>query len=178
MQIKIYNVINIDDYFFYIINPTKGEVNSLQSKYPKGVKEIKEINLDYEYHDIFIKKILEAKLNNLAANNIFFRMDSLNDFENVISKFKEDTQNLETFLISSMEKINSDKYTSDIFSKNIKLKFDVVKNMSNHFNKDINYFQFKKDNLSEDSILYKVLDKYDNFNLFVNFNNQSFIKKI
>ena len=177
MHIILYKVNNIDDYFFYLINPSKKEVNILNSKYPKGVEEIKTINLNYEYNDIFLDKFLNSELLKIVANNIFFRFDSIDKFIDIINEFHKNILNIDEFLINGMKKINSDKYISDIFVKNLKLKNDVVKNINSYYKKDINYFQFKKDDL-EDSILLRVLDNFDDYNLFVNFNDQSFLQKI
>ena len=85
MHIKLYKVRNIDDYFFHLINPSKKEVNILNSKYPKGVEEIKTINLNYEYNDIFLDKFLNTELLKIVANNIFFRFDSLDKFIDIIN---------------------------------------------------------------------------------------------
>ena len=175
MLIKLYQINNIDDYFFYIINPSYEKVNEIRKNYPTGIKEIKKINLNYEYYDIFIKEALEPKLLKIVANNIFFKTESINKFMEIINEFQKTTLNLEEFLLQQMNN-SSDKYISDVFSHNLKLKQDVIINMDKYFDKNLNYFKFKKEHLN-DCLALKILDKHDIYSLFVNFNKESYIQK-
>ena len=175
MQIKLYQVNGIDDYFFYKINPSYNEINEIKKNYPTGIKEIKKINLNYEYYDTFIKETLEPKLLKFVANNIFFKAESINRFMEVINEFQKTILDLESFLL---EQINSksDKYISDVFSHNLKLKQEVVLDMNKYYDKNLNYFKFKKEHLN-DCLALKILDKNDKYSLFVNFNKESYIQK-
>ena len=175
MQIKLYQVNGIDDYFFYKINPSYNENNEIKKNYPTGIKEIKKINLNYEYYDTFIKETLEPKLLKFVANNIFFKAESINRFMEVINEFQKTILDLESFLL---EQINSksDKYISDVFSHNLKLKQEVVLDMNKYYDKNLNYFKFKKEHLN-DCLALKILDKNDKYSLFVNFNKESYIQK-
>merc|ERR1712146_485687 len=166
----------IDDYFFYIIDPSNDKINKIKKNYPTGIKEIKKIKLNYEYYDIFVKEALEQKLLKMVANNIFFKIESINKFIEIINEFQKTISNLETFLLEQINN-NSDKYISDVFSHNLKLKQEVVLNMDKYFDKNLNYFKFKKEHLSN-CLALKILDKNDNYSLFVNFNKESYIQKI
>lgn len=176
MHIKLYQINNIDDYFFYIIDPSNDKINKIKKNYPTGIKEIKKIKLNYEYYDIFVKEALEQKLLKMVANNIFFKIESINKFIEIINEFQKTISNLETFLLEQINN-NSDKYISDVFSHNLKLKQEVVLNMDKYFDKNLNYFKFKKEHLSN-CLALKILDKNDNYSLFVNFNKESYIQKI
>ena len=175
MHIKLYQINNIDDYFFYIIDPSNDKINKIKKNYPTGIKEIKKIKLNYEYYDIFVKEALEQKLLKMVANNIFFKIESINKFIEIINEFQKTISNLETFLLEQINN-NSDKYISDVFSHNLKLKQEVVLNMDKYFDKNLNYFKFKKEHLSN-CLALKILDKNDNYSLFVNFNKESYIQK-
>lgn len=176
MQIKLYQVNGIDEYFFYKINPSITLIKQYNELYPKGISEYNTLNLNYEFSDIFVEKMLEDKLKSLIANGIFFRTSQYNSFKELLNSFNDDIKNLNTFLVESIKKINSEKYISDIFSYNLKLKEEVVLNMDKYFNKDLNYFQFKKEHLNE-CLALNVLSKNDNYSLFVNFNKESYIQK-
>ena len=175
MHIKLYQINNIDDYFFYIINPSNDKINEIKKNYPTGIKEIKKIKLNYEYYDTFIKEILEPKLLKIVANNIFFKVESINKFMNIINDFQNMVLNLDTFLLEHINN-NCDKYISDVFSHNLKLKQEVITNMDKYFDKNLNYFIFKKEHMN-DCLALKILDKKDNYSLFVNFNKESYIQK-
>jgi hypothetical protein len=177
MQLKLYIVQGIEDYFFYKINPLDDELKEISNKYPKGIQEFKSITINYDYNDIFIENILEPRLMKMVANNIFFKSDSLNKFIDVINEFNKEVLNLNQFLFKSIDELNTDKYKSNIFSKDLKLNLDVIKNMDKYFDKKLNYFIFKKDDL-DNCITKNIISKYDNFKLYINFNNESYIQKI
>lgn len=176
MKIKLYQINNIEDYFFYVINPSNDQINQIESNYPTGIEEINCINLSYNYNDMFIKNTLEKKLLDLVANNRFFKFESFNDFINIINQFQEESSDLGNFILNQINTTNSEKYISDVFSYNLKLKEEVILNMNKYFNKELSYFQFKKDNLN-DCLAYEVLNNDDNYSLFVNFNKESYIQK-
>jgi len=176
MKIKLYQINNIEDYFFYVINPSDDQINEIESNYPTGIEEINCINLSYNYNDVFIKNTLEKKLLNLVANYNFFKFESFNDFTNIVNEFQEESSNLGNFILDQINTTNSEKYISDVFSHNLKLKQEVILNMDKHFNKDLNYFEFKKEHLNE-CLALKVLNNDDNYSLFVNFNKESYIQK-
>jgi len=176
MKIKLYQINNIEDYFFYVINPSNDQINDIESNYPKGIQNFNSINLNYDYNDMFIKNTLEKKLLDLVANNRFFKFESFNDFISIVNKFQEESSDLGNFILNQINTTNSEKYISDVFSHNLKLKEDVILKMDKYFNKELNYFQFKKDNLNE-CLAYKVLNNDDSYSLFVNFNKESYIQK-
>jgi hypothetical protein len=93
----------------------------------------------------------------------------------IINEFQNTTLNLEEFLLQQINN-NSDKYISDVFSNNLKLKQDVIINMDKYFDKNLNYFKFKKEHLGN-CLALKILEKNDNYNLYVNFNKESYIQK-
>jgi len=176
MKIKLYQINNIEDYFFYVINPSNDQINKIESNYPTGIEEINSINLSYNYNDVFIKNTLEKKLLDLVANNKFFKFESFNDFISIVNEFQEESSDLGNFILNQINTTNSEKYISDVFSHNLKLKEEVILNMDKYFNKELNYFQFKKDNLNE-CLAYEVLNNDDSYSLFVNFNKDSYIQK-
>ena len=176
MQIKLYQVNGIDEYFFYKINPSNTLVKQCNELYPKGISEYNTLNLNYEFSDIFVEKMLEDKLKSLIANGIFFRTSQYNSFIELFNSFNDDIKNLNTFLLESIKKNNSEKYISDVFSHNLKLKQEVIQNMDKYFIKDLNYFQFKKEHLNE-CLALQILGKIENYSLYVNFNKESYIQK-
>ena len=176
MQIKLYQVNGINDYFFYKINPSDTIIKELNVLYPKGISEYNTLNLNYEFNDIFVENMLNNKLKSLRANGIFFRTSQYNSFIELLNSFNDDIKNLNTFLLESIKKYNSEKYISDVFSYKLKLKQEVIQNMDKYFIKDLNYFQFKKDHLNE-CLALEILNKNESYSLYVNFNKESYIEK-
>ena len=177
MIIHVFQINGIDDYFFYKINCLKEEINKLQTQYPKGVSEIKKLILNYSCYDIFIIKILKNKLLELKVNGDYFRIDKLNDFEKIIENFNNKLVTLDNFLLDGIDELNLNKIESEIFTQNIKLKFSTIKEISKCLLHSCSVFKLQKHDLVENSIIYNILDKKNNYNLYTDFNKISYLEK-